>query len=611
VAKQQLSVPPSVGSAQKVNTNVNRPLTPASLSKSPSNINTIHVPSVGMAIEVPSVHLATPPTTNPAIPVTSTSRQFASPSAGDSTATSSKRSRGEGSSDSGSGTPNSSRTKVARLAKPTPINAVLPNDILNEKSSDPHFHGLLLELAKYHETVLETRDSATSANENYVLEIAKKQGINKVLQDEKVELEKEKVELSKIKVELESGKVELEKEKRELALERDTAVVLARDNAELSTQVNSLKVEKLEAITKTMLDEKAELEKVNQGLVVERDAAAMLAREKESELQIRVANLEVKLTSTKDALETARARLKEEEELAREVSRAEKEMEKKREKVQEEAREVEKQREVENNAMNVKLQEENGIMQNQMKDLQTRLEEYERAKRITKTTMAERLVEIENLRSQYNSAVRSANTSRLERNNAQDALDSAKGNESQISDKLEEKIAALDAANATIQKLQVENGRLIQKESAIQVAVKPKLVNLQANHQQIEADKKRLETEVQQAKQRIVELEGRVQVSDASLVDHNNVEKELVAARILAANYKEQRDEARKNWQESEKAKTDIRRNWNVKSAEMSRLHREIRRLKGEKPRISEGIRADSGSVGEVEGLIDLSMEED
>jgi predicted nuclease with TOPRIM domain len=102
-----------------------------------------------------------------------------------------------------------------------------------------------------------------------------------------------------------------------------------------------------------------------------------------------------------------------------------------------------------------------------------------------------------------------------------------------------------------------------------------------------------------------------VQGPDASLVSHNNVEKELVASRILAANYKEQRDEARKNWQESEKAKTDIRRNWNVKSAEMSRLHGEIRRLKGEKPRISEGIRADSGSVGEVEGLIDLSMEED
>jgi hypothetical protein len=33
--------------------------------------------------------------------------------------------------------------------------------------------------------------------------------------------------------------------------------------------------------------------------------------------------------------------------------------------------------------------------------------------------------------------------------------------------------------------------------------------------------------------------------------------------------------------------------------------------LKGEKPRISEGTRDDSGSVGEVEGLIDLSMEED
>jgi chromosome segregation ATPase len=482
---------------------------------------------------------------------------------------------------------------------------------LNGKSSDPHFRGLLLELAKHHETVLESRNSATSANENHVMEIKKKEGIIKVLQDEKVELEKEKVELGKERVELENVNAVLEKEKRELALERDTAVVLARDNAALSTQVNSLKVEKLEAITKTMLDEKAELEKVNQGLVMERDAAAMLAREKESELQIQIADLEVKLTSTEDALETARARLKEEEELAREVSRAEKEREMKREKVQEEAREVEKQREVENNAMKVKLQEENGIMQKQMKDLQTRLEEYERAKRITKTTMAERLVEIENLRSQYNSAVRSANTSRLERNDAQDALDSAKGNESQISDKLEEKIAALDAANATIQKLQVENGRLIQKESAIQVAVKPKLVNLQANHPQIGADKKRLETEVQQAKQRIVELEGRVQVSDASLVDHNNVEKELVAARILAANYKEQRDEARKNWQESEKAKTDIRRNWNVKIAEMSRLHAEIRRLKGEKPRISEGTRDDSGSVGEVEGLIDLSMEED
>jgi len=570
MAKQQLLVPPLVGSAQKVNANVNCPLPPTSLSKSPSDIQTVHVPSVGMAVEVPPVHLATPRTTNPTTPVTSTSSQSASQPASDSSATSSKRSRTE----DGLGSEGLERlpTKVSRIGTPTLTDAVSTNDHLNGKSSDPDFRSILLGLARHHEMVFETRNSATSANEKLVTELESKEGIIKVLQDDNAKLEKAKLMLDQEKVELEKEKAELEEQNTALALERDTAVVLARDNSELGTQINNLKIKNLAAITKTMLEEKAEMERVNQGLVVERNDAALLAREKESELQIRIADLEVKLTSTKEALETARAQLKEEEASAREVSRAEKERDNKREQEREREREKEKEKEKENGAMQAKTEEESGIMQNQMKDMQTRLDANARGKRVMETRMAERLVEVENLRSLHSSAVRSANTSRLERNNAQDALDTSKGNESQISDKLEEKIAALDAADATIQKLQVDNGRLIQKESAIQVAF-----DLQTNHHQLEADKKRLETEIQQTKQQIVELEVKLQAADTSLVEHTKVEKELVASKILATNYKEQRDEARNHLLASDKAKTDMRRNWNMKSAEMSRLHAEIR----------------------------------
>jgi len=223
--------------------------------------------------------------------------------------------------------------------------------------------------------------------------------------------------------------------------------------------------------------------------------------------------------------------------------------------------------------------------------------------------MEVRLEEMENLRSRNISAVQSANACRAERNQAQASLAIAQEDKIRITTKMEQTQAALDAAAATIQKHQTEITRLIKKESETRVTVKPKLANLQANHYQLETDKKRLDTEVLQAKQRIMDLEANLQVSKASLIDHINIEKDLVASKILATNYKEQRDEARSNLLKSDKAKTELKRNSSLKSAEMSRLHAEIRKLKGE-VRKSEGSRADSGSIGEVEGLIDMSMED-
>jgi hypothetical protein len=249
-----------------------------------------------------------------------------------------------------------------------------------------------------------------------------------------------------------------------------------------------------------------------------------------------------------------------------------------------------------------------------MKELGDQLVDMQKDKKtmsITMRGMEVRLDEMENLRNKNISAVQRANACRDERNQAQASLAIAQGEKIQASTKLGHTQTALDAAAATIRKLQQDKSQLLQKESSMQVMVKPRLANLQANHHQLETDKKRLEAENQQAKQRIAELETSLQISDASQADHISVEKELVASRILATNYMEQRDEARNNLVKSDEAKTDLRRNSNLKSAEMSRLHAEIRRLKGEKPRISEGTRDDSGSVGEVEGLIDLSMEED
>jgi len=372
------------------------------------------------------------------------------------------------------------------------------------------------------------------------------------------------------------------------------------------------------------------------------NVAAMLTREKETDFENRYAELEVKNKDIEALLETTQNLLKEAA-VAKEESAADIQRERDERKAEGEVRD---QKGIEEKLLWEKMEEKNEGLSSMIEQLREKLhdkakdtvatkemnEKEEEAARIKIKELEDQLVdmkaekkrldinmrgmevrleEMENLRNRNTSAVQHANTCRIVRNQVQASLGIAQGEKIRVTAKLDESQSALNAAGVTVQKLQQEKTQLLQRKSSMQLMVKPKLANLQADHHQLEMDKKRLNTELQQAKQRIAELETISQVSDASQADHIIVEKELVASKILATNYMEQRDEARKNWQESEKAKTDIGRNWNVKSAEMSRLHAEIRRLKGEKPRISQGTRDDSGSAGEVEGLIDLSMEED
>jgi hypothetical protein len=483
---------------------------------------------------------------------------------------------------------------------------------------DTHFRDLLLGLARQHETVLESRNSATTIIEEHKAKFQEKEAIIKVLQEEKVELEKE------------TG---------ELVLERDVAAVLARDQATVTNEKHTSQINKAETLIKSLEDQKAEWEKERARLLM--NVAAMLKREKTLDFKNRYANLEVKHADAEALLRTTQSLVKEAD-LAKIASETElqrvkddrsaegkvkvqkeiedkvlwEKMEEKREGMRSMIEKLESQmreKDKDMDAMKDEAGKEEEAARIKMKELGDQLVDMQKDKKTMSITMRGlevRLDEMENLRNKNISAVQRANACRDERNQAQASLAIAQREKIQASTKLGHTQTALDAAAATIRKLQQDKNQLLQKESSMQVMVKPKLANLQANHHQLETDKKRLEAEIQQAKQRIAELETSLQISDASQADHISVEKELVASKILATNYMEQRDKARKDLVKSDEAKTDLRRNSNLKSAEMSRLHAEIRRLKGEKPRISEGTRDDSGSIGEVEGLIDMSMED-
>lgn len=476
---------------------------------------------------------------------------------------------------------------------------------------DTHFRDLLLGLARQHETVLKSRNDATTTNEEHKATFKKSEALIKVLQDQKVDLENDK---------------------SALVLEKDTAAMLTCEEATVANKKHILQITKAEGLIKSLEDQKAEWEKERARLLM--NVAAMLNREKTLDFKNRYANLEVKNADAEALLRTTQSLLKEAD-LAKIASETElqrvkddrsaegtvkvqkeiedkvlwEKMEEKREGMRSMIEKLESQMREKDKDMDA-MKDEARIKMKELGDQLVDMQKDKKTMSITMRGLEVRLDEMENLRNKNISAVQRANACRDERNQAQASLAIAQGEKIQASTKLGHTQTALDAAAATIRKLQQDKNQLLQKESSMQVMVKPKLANLQANHHQVETDKKRLEAEIQQAKQRIAELETSLQISDASQADHISVEKELVASKILAPNYMEQRDKARKDLVKSDEAKTDLRRNWNLKSAEMSRLHAEIRRLKGEKPRISEGTRDDSGSIGEVEGLIDMSMED-
>lgn len=609
--QNNLNSAPAVSTAPNDDLNVKSATSVAQSSKNTAiNNNVPEAPSID-TLPAPSVQTVKLQATIPPTPFSISADQSAPQVEGNSTASSSKRSRSN--SDPGLDTSEMAPAKAARHHNSTISDAMLIEEALKGTREDAHFGNLVLGLVKHHETILKSRNAATITTEEQKAKLEKNEAIIQVHENEKVELEANKVAS---------------------VMERNAAAVQAGEQMKKHT----MQLEKAEILIKSLEDQKAEWEKERAGLL--KSVAAMRNREKEMDFENRYAKLvdknrktEVMLEDTQKCLKRAmasmgasQARVQKEE-----VDRKEGEKVREQKEIEEKSRAeaMEKEKEAmrgrikgleiqlleeakETIAMKDKMGKEDEATRVKMNQLEDQLVEMEKGKKTMSNSMKGmevRLEEMENLRSRNISAVQSANACRAERKQAQASLAIAQEDKIRITTKMERTQAAFNVAAATIQKHQTEITRLIQKESDTRVTVKPKLANLQANHHQLETDKKRLDTEVLQAKQRIMDLEANLQVSQASLMDHVSIEKDLVASKILATNYREQRDEARSNLLKSDKAKTDIKRNSNLKSAEMSRLHAEIRRLKGE-VRKSEGSRADSGSIGEVEGLIDISMED-
>jgi hypothetical protein len=524
--------------------------------------------------EVATPSAATPPTINPAslldevptapvsllqsasstaatlaFPLPNTSNRPVLQAEGSSNSTSHKRPRSD------SALVSDDITNPAKAARIT-----TPSDTLKGKLSDPKFCDLVLSLVKHHEAVLTTRNSATSANESSKLELAQREDTIKGMQ---------------------TRTSELEDENRRLVVERNAATT--------NSEQNQGRIENQGRIIEALHDMGRTLEEKQAGLVEERDSATKLAKEKESEAEKRYSELEVKRIDTELALATTQHQLKKAKELADKMS--ESSLQREKDKVGEK-----KEREREKSAMDTKVQE--------MKEQIMEMEKGKKAMEMTMKGMQVRLEEVQSLRTKTTSAVQTANSYRQERNEAQAKFAMAQEAERRHKKHSDQDKAALDAAAVTIQKLRDENTRLAQRGSANQVAITPtELASLQASHRQLEAEKTRLETDLKAAKKGIDGYQARLQASEASLVDHNKLEKELVAAKILATNYGEQRDQARTDWKKAEEVRKGYWKTLTLKTAEMSRLHAEIRNLKADKPRVKVG-EGDSGSIGEVEGLV-------
>lgn len=446
--------------------------------------------------------------------------------------------------------------------------------LLNGELRDRNFCTLLLGLIKQHEAALESRDEVESVNAELQVEIEKNEGIIRGLQTQKTDLKREN---------------------RDLVVERDGAEVKPRDAEAAANDKIATEMEKHQEVVKTAQAEKVDLEEKIKGLAAEGDAQVTAAKERKLKAADQFGKLKLEHARTRFALAATQYLLKEADDIANE------------------AIEKEAGRETAIKEAEMKMEEDKKKMSWMTKkkdELQAALGKETEATRAAKQGIETQKKEIEELKKQRVSAILAAKASEVERKTAQAALADSVKSEDRLSNKLEEKIIALDAAEDIIQQLLSENEQHTRVESTEHLSVKAELSTLQAIHQQLEADKTSLEAENEVVKVQVDDLKAKLQVTEGRLVEQEVLEKKLVAAEIKTANYKQQRDDAVNHLVKSDKARTELKRNFDLKSVELYRLYADIRTLKGGKPKKEEGAGRVSGSVGEVDDLIDVSMED-
>jgi chromosome segregation ATPase len=370
-------------------------------------------------------------------------------------------------------------------------------------------------------------------------------------------------------------------------LARHDAALKSQKAAQTASEGLRQEVERLQGIVETRKVKEAELRNKNTGLVNEQRAAAILAKEKESTLKVSNTDLTKRLETAQEVLARTQSGLKEAVENA--------------EKAAKEAMEKEK-KEIEDGAR----------------------EELE-ARRNTITELQRRLAEVEAQSSQYEAAITNADASRRARNEAQEELAAAKEDGYRTSNKLQEKMASLDAALIDLETSQDKLKRL-KNECADQQTVKVQLAALQVKYQNIQLENRQLSNELQGVNERIAGLQAKASIADDRLLERTECEGRLATAQRTVKAQAEELKDVRERMEKSEKAEKEVRRNFNVQKAELHRLNTRNRELQGAASghlrRVKEesgakrengGYRAGSGSTSTfgLSGVIDLSMDED
>jgi chromosome segregation ATPase len=276
----------------------------------------------------------------------------------------------------------------------------------------------------------------------------------------------------------------------------------------------------------------------------------------------------------------------------------------------------------------VKLRSENGKSKENVETLEARLErEVDQRKRTTDTAellekerdaglkiiagLKSDVKKIQDDTTERDAAVKNANTSRLERDVAQKALEAAVENGRQISDKLGEKTTTLDGAEIEIESLQKEVQQL-RDECADNAAIKTQMIDLQASQVKTEKAKNRYKTELADAEVRIGNLKDKAQLADDRLIERQESNTKLELAKDELKEQAKEMKKVRIEMDKSKKAVVEIKRNYNIQKLELHRVHTELKGNNGVK---REGNRERRPSVGRVKMearvVIEISDDED